>query len=138
MHILVVDDESLARQRLIRLLNDIDGCEVVGEAESGDEALSAIEMLDPDLVFLDVRMPESDGMACLSKLKAEMPDIPVVIFTAHDNPTYIARAVALGAAGQAVEPRGAAHHEEQERQGPEPVERLERRHRRRLPRWGWG
>jgi DNA-binding NarL/FixJ family response regulator len=47
-------------------------------------------------------MPESDGMACLSKLKAEMPDIPVVIFTAHDNPTYIARAVALGAAGYLV------------------------------------
>jgi DNA-binding NarL/FixJ family response regulator len=56
----------------------------------------------PDVVLLDVRMPEVDGMTCLVKLRAELPNTPVIIFTAHENPTYIARAVALGAAGYLV------------------------------------
>ena len=85
MQILVVDDEQLARARLIRLLGDIDGCEVVGEADTGDGALSAINELDPELVFLDVRMPGRDGIAVAKQL-ARLEDPPAVVFcTAYDE-----------------------------------------------------
>jgi DNA-binding NarL/FixJ family response regulator len=53
----------------------------------------------PNLVLLDVRMPEGDGLTCLGRIRLDFPDIPVVMFSAFDNSTYIARALALGAAG---------------------------------------
>ena len=102
MHILVVDDENLARQRLIRLLNEIDGCEVIGEAANGDEALSAIELLDPDLLFLDISMPGKDGMATARDISA-MPEPPAIIFcTAYDE--YALQAFEVEAVGYIVKP----------------------------------
>ncbi|HVT26489.1 MAG TPA: response regulator transcription factor, partial [Lacipirellulaceae bacterium] len=53
----------------------------------------------PDLVLLDVRMPNGNGLDCLARIKLDLPDMPVVMFSSFDNPTYVARAVALGAAG---------------------------------------
>lgn len=110
MHILVVDDENLARQRLIRLLNDIDSCEVIGEAASGDEALSAIDLLDPDLVFLDISMPGKDGMAAAKQI-AEMEDPPAIIFcTAYDE--YALQAFEVEAVGYIVKPVQKEHLEQ--------------------------
>ena len=54
---------------------------------------------DPDLVLLDVQMPDKDGLSALGRLKVDFPEVPVLMFSAFDNPTYIARAVALGANG---------------------------------------
>lgn len=101
IRLLVADDHAVVRAGVASMVRESD-ITVVAEACDGAQALQMAQQHRPDVVLLDVRMPESDGMACLSKLKAEMPDIPVVIFTAHDNPTYIARAVALGAAGYLV------------------------------------
>lgn len=102
MHILVTDDENLARQRLIRLLNDIEGCEVIGEAASGDEALAAIELLDPDLLFLDISMPGKDGMAAAREI-SQMPEPPAIIFcTAYDD--YALQAFEVEAVGYIVKP----------------------------------
>ncbi|VUD69139.1 Transcriptional regulatory protein YehT [Thalassocella blandensis] len=102
MHILVIDDENLARQRLIRLLNDIEGCEVIGEAASGDEALAAIELLDPDLLFLDISMPGKDGMATAREI-SEMSEPPAIIFcTAYDE--YALQAFEVEAVGYIVKP----------------------------------
>jgi DNA-binding NarL/FixJ family response regulator len=53
----------------------------------------------PDLAMLDIRMPEGDGLSCLARIKGERPDMPVLMFSSYDNPTYLARALALGAAG---------------------------------------
>ena len=75
MRILVCDDEDLARERLVRLLRDVEDCEVVGEAENGRDALEKVEILEPDLVLLDIRMPVMDGIACaeaLSRLLTNM------------------------------------------------------------------
>ncbi len=77
MRVLVVDDESLARARLIRMLARIDGVEVVGEAESGHEALRMADELAPDLMLLDIDMPGGlDGLGV-----AEHPGLPPIVFT---------------------------------------------------------
>ncbi|MFL0797438.1 MAG: LytTR family DNA-binding domain-containing protein [Cellvibrionaceae bacterium] len=85
MDILLVDDESLARERLRRLLSDIEDCSVVGEARNGEEALQQVERLDPDLILLDVRMPVLDGIDA-GKTLAAMDNPPVIIYcTAYDD-----------------------------------------------------
>lgn len=85
MQILVVDDEPLARARLTRLLSEISDCTVIGEADTGEKALEEIDRLDPELVFLDVRMPGLDGIAVAKQL-AEYDDPPAVVFcTAYDE-----------------------------------------------------
>lgn len=85
MKVLVCDDESLARDRLVRMLRDAANCEVVGEAENGLEALSKVATLAPDVILLDIRMPVMDGIACAEEL-ARLPNPPAVIFiTAFDE-----------------------------------------------------
>jgi two-component system LytT family response regulator len=81
---LVIDDEPLARGRLRKLLEDETEIELIGECSDGREALAAIQEHSPDLIFLDVQMPELDGFSVLAALKREK--MPVVIFvTAHDK-----------------------------------------------------
>ena len=89
IRVLIVDDESLGRERVRRLLEGKDDVEVVGECENGVEAVQAIEELSPDLVFLDVQMPELDGVGVLNTLGDDR--VPEVIFTtAHAE--YMERA----------------------------------------------
>jgi two-component system LytT family response regulator len=81
---LLVDDEPLARQRLRGLLADHADIELVGECSDGQQAVAAVQRLKPDLLFLDVQMPELDGFGVLEALAGALP--PVVIFvTAHDR-----------------------------------------------------
>ncbi len=102
MHILVVDDEPLARTRLKRLLEELPGCEVVGEAGTGDLAIEEINRLDPELVFLDVRMPGVDGIS-VAKALAEFEDPPAIVFcTAYDE--YALEAFDTLAQGYIVKP----------------------------------
>jgi two-component system LytT family response regulator len=81
---LIVDDEPLARQRVLRLLREEPDVEVIGEAGDGGEAVAAIRADKPDLVFLDVQMPVLDGFGVLEALGED--DLPAVIFvTAYDR-----------------------------------------------------
>jgi len=81
---LLVDDEALARQRIRHLLKSDPGVEIVGECTNGLEALKAIEDLSPDLVFLDIQMPELDGFGVVEAIGAErMP--PTLFITAYDQ-----------------------------------------------------
>jgi two-component system, LytTR family, response regulator len=81
---LIVDDEPLARDRLRQLLRDEPDIEVIGECGDGMEALEAIRSGRPDLVFLDVQMPELDGFGLLAELGQDSP--PAIVFvTAHDE-----------------------------------------------------
>ena len=75
--------------------------QVTGEAASGEEAVTKAkkEKEKYDVVLMDVRMPEGDGLNALGRIKLDRPELPVVILSSYDNPSYIARAVALGAAG---------------------------------------
>ena len=85
MRVLVCDDEKLARDRLARLVDATEGNEVVAQAENGREALAAVQQTHPDVVLLDIRMPDMDGIEAASHLmKSEHP--PAVIFcTAYDE-----------------------------------------------------
>lgn len=85
MRVLVVDDEGHARARLIRLLQDIEPCTVVGEAETGMQAITQTQQLKPELVLMDIRMPGMDGLDAARKLN-EFDHPPWVIFTtAYDE-----------------------------------------------------
>jgi len=95
--LLVADDHQVVRLGLRNILEG-SGIEVTAEAMTGEEVLAAVAAKRPDVVLLDVRMPGGDGLHILGRLKLDYPDLPVLLFSTYDNPTYVARAVALGAA----------------------------------------
>lgn len=94
--VLVVDDHEVVRTGISTLL---DGPEVsiVGSAANGGEGISLLKSKQPDVVMIDVRMEEMDGLTTLEKIREENPNLPIVMLSTYDNPTYVARAVALGA-----------------------------------------
>jgi two-component system LytT family response regulator len=99
MRILIVDDEALARDRLKRLLADIEGVELIGQAEGGAEAVEMIEQEQPDLVLLDIQMPGLDGFGVIEALE-EPPQI--VFVTAYDE--YAIRAFEVSALDYLLKP----------------------------------
>ena len=96
IRLLVCDDHEVIRTGLASLLAGTE-IEIVGEAASGKETLKQAQKLKPDVILLDIRMPDGDGLSTLEKLRSKMPNCCVVMLSTYDNPTYIARAVALGA-----------------------------------------
>ena len=96
--VLLVDDHAIWRGGVRSMLEDTE-FEVVGEAASGKEALQVALELRPELILLDIRMAGGDGLDALQALKSALPSTSVVMLTTYDNPTYMARAVAGGAAG---------------------------------------
>jgi DNA-binding NarL/FixJ family response regulator len=98
IRIVIADDHEVVRAGIKALLTGTD-IRVIGEVSTGRAALKLAAKHRPDLVLLDVRMPDGDGLDCLARIKLDQADMPVVMFSGYDNPTYIARAVALGASG---------------------------------------
>ena len=96
IRMLVCDDHEVIRTGLRSLLAGTN-IEIVAEATNGKEAIKLTQKEKPDVVLLDIRMPDGDGLSTLEKLHTKMPDVRVVMLSTYDNPTYIARAVALGA-----------------------------------------
>lgn len=96
IRLLVADDHEVVRSGLATLLKG-SGIDIVGEAVNGDEAVEKCKKHKPDVVLMDIRMPTSDGLAALEQLRKEMPQQRVVMLSTYDNPTYVARSVALGA-----------------------------------------
>jgi DNA-binding NarL/FixJ family response regulator len=96
--ILIADDHEVVRSGLKTLLADTD-VEIMAEVATGEEAVKYTLAHQPDVVLLDIRMPEGDGLTALGRIKLDKPDMPVLMLSTFDNPTYIARSVALGANG---------------------------------------
>jgi DNA-binding NarL/FixJ family response regulator len=105
IRVLLADDHEVVRRGLKSLFEGTD-IQVVAEASSGHEALKLVKEKKLDVVLLDVRMPDMDGLNVLGRIKLDHPDLPVLIVSTYDNPTYVARAVALGAAGYVLKDAG--------------------------------
>ncbi len=97
--VLIADDHILVRDGYRLMLEREEGLEVVGEASNGREAVELCRELRPDLVLMDVRMPEMDGLEATRAIKGESPTTSVLVVTTYDNPDYLFEAVDAGAAG---------------------------------------
>lgn len=97
--VLIADDHALLRAGMRAMLAGEPDVEVVGEAADGREAVELCRELRPDLVLMDVGMPEMDGMEATREIKARYPAVSVLVVTAHPSPDYVLDAVRAGAAG---------------------------------------
>lgn len=98
--IVVADDHKLFRQGLIGLMRAHDDLvEVIGEAASGQEAVQLAHQLHPDVILMDIQMPDGDGLDATRKIRQSLPDIAVVMLTASELDEHLYEAVRLGAAG---------------------------------------
>jgi DNA-binding NarL/FixJ family response regulator len=97
--LLLADDHELVREGFHRMLVRAPDLEVVGEASNGREAVELCRSLKPDLVLMDVRMPELDGLEATRAIKAEQPEVSVLVVTTYENPDYLFEALKAGAAG---------------------------------------
>jgi DNA-binding NarL/FixJ family response regulator len=99
VQILLAEDHDHVRDGLHRILSLTPTLEVVGEASNGREALELCRTLRPDLVLMDVHMPEMNGLAATRAIKREHPDIAILMVTMYENPDYLFEALEAGAAG---------------------------------------
>jgi DNA-binding NarL/FixJ family response regulator len=97
--LVLADDHHLLRRGFRSLLSGEPGLEVVGEASTGLEAIELCRRLVPDLILMDVRMPEMDGITATRRIKDEQPGVSVLMVTMHENPDYLLEALDAGAAG---------------------------------------
>jgi len=99
IRLMVVDDHEVLRQGLRFMLRNEAGVEICAEANDGAEAVEAIDGVSPDVVLLDVKMPNVDGLETLRRIRERWPEIPVLIFTVYDDPAYVDEALRNGASG---------------------------------------
>lgn len=94
--VIVADNQEVVRKGLASLLagEDID---IVAEAATGNEAVAKTKKHKPDVILMDVLMPDTDGLDAMEKIRKSSPKTKVIMMSAYDNPSYVARAAALGA-----------------------------------------
>jgi DNA-binding NarL/FixJ family response regulator len=99
VRVFLLDDHEVVRRGIRELLSVEDDIEVVGEASDGAEAVVKAEELTPDVVILDVRMPDTDGLAACAAIKRSVPDAKVIMLTSSDEEADLYEAVKSGASG---------------------------------------
>ncbi len=100
--VLVADDHTLVRKGLCSLLSEESDIEIVGEAENGREAIKKAEQLNPDVVLMDITMPELNGMDATRQIKKRFPSIKIMILSMHTNDEYIFETLRAGASGYLI------------------------------------
>lgn len=105
--VLIVDDHALVRMGIRRLLDDLSDMSVVGEADSGESALSLVKLHKPDVVLLDMKMPGIDGWEVTRRLKKTYPECKVIAVTALCAEPFPTRVLQLGAMGYLTKESGA-------------------------------
>jgi len=99
INVLLVDDHDLVRAGIKKILDDVSGIKVVGEANSGEDAVKQVRKSHPSVVLMDVKMPGIGGFEATRKLLRIDPDVKVLVLTICDNDLYPARLLQVGAAG---------------------------------------
>lgn len=102
LRVAIADDHRLMLDGIRRALETAPDIRVVGEAMSGEEMIALVPRVRPDVVIMDLRMPNGDGLTTLGKLKKDHPDLKVIILSMFDDPEHIERALAQGASGYVV------------------------------------
>ena len=97
--VLIIDDHAVVRAGMRMLLESDPNLFVVGEGENGQQALTLARQLQPEVIVMDVTMPQMDGVEATRQIKAEMPDLPVLALTIHEGPDYFFRMLKAGASG---------------------------------------
>jgi DNA-binding NarL/FixJ family response regulator len=100
--VLIADDHPLVLEGIRRALDDVDDMEVVGEARTGSQVLPLIGRTNPDLVLLDIRMPQLDGLACLDLIQQRHPGLKVIVLSAYSDRDHIESALRRGATAYVV------------------------------------
>lgn len=101
--VIIADDVKFVRDTLAKILRE-NGCEIIGEAQDGKELLNMLKNKKPDLIMLDIKMPEMDGMTALEQIKKDYPDIKVIMCSAVTEKSVIDSATKLGAASYITKP----------------------------------
>ena len=99
IRVLIADDHALVRAGIRALVEKIEGVVVVGEAGRGSEALELVKELKPNLMLLDITMPDGGGFVVLDQVTKSFPEVRVIVLTVHDAGEYAIRALREGAAG---------------------------------------
>jgi two-component system invasion response regulator UvrY len=99
INVMLVDDHGLVRDGIKRLLNDVDGINVVAEAETGEQAIRQARKLSMDVILMDISMPGIGGLEATRKIARGMPDVKIIAVTVHDDDPFPARLLEAGAAG---------------------------------------
>lgn len=99
IRILVADDHSVVRKGIRMLLEDELDIQIVGEAADGDDAIASLAQVQPDVLLLDITMPRMSGIDALKVISQQYPAVRTLMFSMHNNPDYILKAVEYGAAG---------------------------------------
>lgn len=97
--ILIADDQELIRQSLQIILGAEPGLEVTDSVENGKEVIRSIRKEKPDVILMDIRMPEMDGVVCTQIIKENYPDIKIIVLTTFDDDEYVFNALKYGASG---------------------------------------
>jgi DNA-binding NarL/FixJ family response regulator len=109
IRVVLGDDHTLVRQGLRRFIESADGIEVLGEASTGADMVRLAEEIEPDVVVLDIRMPEMDGIEAARQITARLPATRVVMLTAYDDRHFVVEAVRAGAKGYVLKSKDAEH-----------------------------
>jgi len=102
IRVLICDDHAIMRGGLRRILVEDDSVEVIGEAASSAEVIAAVGADPPDVLIMDVSLPDRDGISTIKDVLRDHPEIRVLILTMHDEPAYVREAFAVGAMGYLV------------------------------------
>jgi DNA-binding NarL/FixJ family response regulator len=108
IRVLLADDHALVRAGIRALLASLEGVKVVGEAGDGRQALSLVQANRPDLVLMDISMPELNGLDAVAKISRDFPRVRVIILSMHTNEEYVLQALRAGAAGYLLKDAGIA------------------------------
>jgi DNA-binding NarL/FixJ family response regulator len=109
IRVLLGDDHTLVREGLRRYIESTDGIEVRGEASNGAEMVALAKETEPDIVVLDIRMPEMDGIEAARRISEQVPGTRVVMLTAYDDRHFVVEAVRAGAKGYVLKSKDAEH-----------------------------
>lgn len=97
LKVFIVDDSKLVSDRLISMISDIPGIEIVGQASNAQEAIGSIQKQKPDVVVLDIRMPGGNGFDVLEKIKKDKPALLIIMLTNYPYPQYRKKCMDAGA-----------------------------------------